>query len=71
MSSTQNQTLQIQTQIKAVLLTSLYNNSGDLGLEICDNCACSSSVDIEKIANHLAECIYYFLMAKGMLKDKS
>ena len=71
MSSTQNQTPQIQTQIKAVLLTSLYNNSGDLGLELCDNCACSSSADIDKIATHLAECIYYFLIFKGMLKNES
>ncbi|MGX2973265.1 hypothetical protein [Helicobacter sp. T3_23-1059] len=67
MSQKQN----IQTQIKTLLLTSLYNNSGDLGLEICDNCGCSSSADIRKIADWLAECIYHFLVLKGMIKDKS
>ena len=61
----------IQTQIKTLLLTSLYNNSRDLGLEICDNCGCSSSADIHKIADCLAECIYHFLVLKGMIKDES
>lgn len=61
---------EIENAMISVVFSFLLKNSKELGLDICDNCACSSSANTYKIACEVSTTIYYFLKCKGILGDE-
>ena len=60
---------EIENEMIRVIYAFLLKNEKELGLDICDNCACSSSANTYKIACEVSTTIYYFLKCKNILKD--
>lgn len=59
----------LESEMIRVIYAFLLNNSKELGLDMCDNCACNSSANTYKIACEVSTTIYYFLKCKNILKD--
>lgn len=60
---------EIENEMTRVIYSFLLNNAKELGLDMRDNCACSSSANTYKIACEASTTIYYFLKCKNILKD--
>lgn len=59
----------LESEMISAAFTFLLKNSKELGLDICDNCACSSSANTYKIACEVSTMLYDFLKNKNILKD--
>ena len=60
---------ELENEMIKEIYTFLLNNEEELGLDICDNCGCSNSANIYKIACEVSTTIYHFLKCKKILKD--